>query len=41
VLLITLVAATHARYRIDQAIRFFAMLLAAALVALALAGFGH
>ena len=34
VLLVTLVAATHARYRIDQAIRYFAGLLAVALVAL-------
>jgi formate hydrogenlyase subunit 4 len=41
VLLVTLVAATHARYRIDQAIRFFAVLLAAALAALILAGFGY
>jgi formate hydrogenlyase subunit 4 len=41
VLLITLVAATHARYRIDQAIRFFAILLAAALAALVLAGYGY
>jgi len=40
VLLITLVASTHARYRIDQAIRYFALLLAAAIAALALAGFG-
>jgi formate hydrogenlyase subunit 4 len=41
VLLVTLVAATHARYRIDQAIRFFALLLVAALAALVLAGFGY
>jgi len=40
VLLVTLVAATHARYRIDQAIRYFALLLAAAVAALVLAGFG-
>jgi len=40
VLLVTLVAATHARYRIDQAIRYFAGLLAAAFAALALAGYG-
>ncbi|MBM3892753.1 MAG: NADH-quinone oxidoreductase subunit H, partial [Verrucomicrobia bacterium] len=40
VLLVTLVAATHARYRIDQAIRFFASLLAVALVALVLASYG-
>jgi formate hydrogenlyase subunit 4 len=41
VLLVTLVAATHARYRIDQAIRYFLALLGAALVALILAGYGH
>jgi formate hydrogenlyase subunit 4 len=41
VLLVTAVAATHARYRIDQAIRFFAGLLAVALVALVLATYGH
>jgi formate hydrogenlyase subunit 4 len=35
------VGATHARYRIDQAIRYFAGLLAAALAALALAGLGY
>jgi formate hydrogenlyase subunit 4 len=40
VLLVTLVAATHARYRIDQAIRYFAGLLGVALVALVLAGYG-
>ena len=40
VLLVTLVAATHARYRIDQAIRFFALLLVAAVAALVLAGYG-
>jgi formate hydrogenlyase subunit 4 len=40
VLLVTLVAATHARYRIDQAIRYFAALLAVALVALVLASYG-
>ena len=41
VLFVTLVGATHARYRIDQAIRYFAGLLAAAAVALVLAGYGH
>ena len=41
VLLVTLVAATHARYRIDQAIRFFAALFAVALVALVLASYGY
>lgn len=41
VLLVTLVAATHARYRIDQAIRYFAGLVAVALVALILASYGH
>jgi len=41
VLLVTLVGATHARYRIDQALRFFGLLLAvsAAALGLALAGF--
>jgi formate hydrogenlyase subunit 4 len=41
VLLVTVVAATHARYRIDQALRFFASLLAVALAALALATYGY
>jgi formate hydrogenlyase subunit 4 len=41
VLLVTLVAATHARYRIDQAIRFFASLFAVALGALVLARYGY
>ena len=41
VLLVTVVAATHARYRIDQAIRYFAGLLAVALVALVLASYGY
>jgi formate hydrogenlyase subunit 4 len=41
VLLVTLVAATHARYRIDQAIRYFAFLLSVAFVALVLASYGH
>ncbi len=41
VLAVTLVAATHARYRIDQAIRYFATLLAVAMVALVLATFGY
>jgi len=41
VLLVTLVAATHARYRIDQAIRYFAGLMVAAVVALALASYGY
>ncbi len=40
VLAVTVVAATHARYRIDQAIRYFAGLLAVAFGALALAGYG-
>jgi formate hydrogenlyase subunit 4 len=40
VLLVTLVAATHARYRIDQAIRYFAGLLAVAVGALVLASHG-
>ena len=41
VLVVTLVAATHARYRIDQAIRYFASLLAVAFVALILASYGY
>ena len=41
VLLVTLVAATHARYRIDQAIRYFATLLVAGGVALVLATYGY
>ena len=41
VLLVTLVAATHARYRIDQAIRFFAGLFAVAMGALVLASYGY
>ena len=41
VLLVTVVAATHARYRIDQAIRYFAGLLAVAFGALVLAGYGY
>jgi formate hydrogenlyase subunit 4 len=40
VVLVTLVAATHARYRIDQAIRYFAALLAVSLGALVLAACG-
>jgi formate hydrogenlyase subunit 4 len=36
VLVVTLVGATHARYRIDQAIRYYASLLAVSLVALVL-----
>jgi formate hydrogenlyase subunit 4 len=40
VLLVTTIAATHARYRIDQAIRYFAGLLAVAFAALALASYG-
>jgi len=41
VLLVTLVAATHARYRIDQALRFFAALLGVGLGALILACYGY
>jgi len=41
VLLVTLVAATHARYRIDQAIRYFASLFGVALVALVVASYGY
>jgi len=41
VLLVTVVAATHARYRIDQAIRFFAGLMGVSFVALILASYGY
>jgi formate hydrogenlyase subunit 4 len=41
VLLVTWVAATHARYRIDQALRYYAGLLVLALVALVLASYGY
>jgi len=41
VLLVTVVAATHARYRIDQAIRFFAGLMGISFVALILASYGY
>jgi formate hydrogenlyase subunit 4 len=41
VLLVTVVAATHARYRIDQAVRFFASLAGVAFVALILASYGY
>lgn len=41
VLLVTVVAATHARYRIDQAVRYFAGLLGASVVALLLATYGY
>jgi len=40
VLLVTVVAATHARYRIDQAIRFFASLMGVGIVALIFASNG-
>jgi formate hydrogenlyase subunit 4 len=40
VLVVTLVAATHARYRIDQAIRYYASLFGAAFLALLLALWG-
>jgi NADH:ubiquinone oxidoreductase subunit H len=41
VLAVTLAAATHARYRIDQAIRYFAGFLAVAIVGLVLASYGY
>jgi formate hydrogenlyase subunit 4 len=41
VLLVTLVGATHARYRIDQAVRYYATLLAVAVIALGLAILGY
>ncbi len=40
VLLVTLVAATHARYRIDQVVRYYAMLFFAAIGCLSLSLFG-
>lgn len=40
ILAVTLVAATHARYRIDQAVRYFAALIVVAFVALVLASYG-
>jgi formate hydrogenlyase subunit 4 len=41
VLLVTVIAATHARYRIDQALRYFAGLLGISAVALVLATLGY
>jgi formate hydrogenlyase subunit 4 len=41
VLGVTLVAATHARYRIDQAVRYYAGLFGASMVALLLALYGY
>lgn len=41
VLIVTLVAATHARYRIDQAIRYYAVMLGASFLALLLALYGY
>jgi formate hydrogenlyase subunit 4 len=41
VLAVTVVAATHARYRVDQAIRYFACLLCVGFGALILASYGH
>jgi len=41
VLLVTAIAATHARYRIDQALRYLGGLLGVALAALVLATFGY
>ena len=40
-LLVSVIAATHARYRIDQAMRYFGGLLGASAVALVLATLGH
>jgi NADH:ubiquinone oxidoreductase subunit H len=40
VIIVTVIAATHARYRIDQAFRYFAGLLIVALGALVLASYG-
>jgi formate hydrogenlyase subunit 4 len=41
VLLVTVISATHARYRIDQAIRYFAAMLGTSFVALLLASYGY
>lgn len=41
VLLVAVVAATHARYRIDQAVRYFAAMMIASLGALVLAAYGY
>jgi formate hydrogenlyase subunit 4 len=41
VLLVTVIAATHARYRIDQAIRYFAVMLGTSFVVLLLASYGY
>ncbi len=41
VLLVTVTAATHARYRIDQAIRYFVAMLGTSFVALLLASYGY
>jgi NADH:ubiquinone oxidoreductase subunit H len=40
VLLVTVIAATHARYRIDQAIKYFAVMLMVSFFALVLASIG-
>jgi formate hydrogenlyase subunit 4 len=40
-LVVTVIAATHARYRIDQAVRYFAGLLGISALALVLATYGH
>jgi formate hydrogenlyase subunit 4 len=40
ILAVTLVASTHARYRIDQAVRYFAGLIFVALIALVMATYG-
>jgi formate hydrogenlyase subunit 4 len=41
VLLVTAIAATHARYRIDQAIRYFAAMLGTSFLVLLLASYGY
>ena len=41
IVVVALVAASHARYRIDQAVRYFSLLLAVSLGALLLAGYGY
>ena len=41
VLFVTVVAATHARYRTDQAVRYFSIMIATGLLALVLASYGY
>ena len=41
VIAVTLIAALHARYRIDQAVRYFVGMLAISMAAVALAAYGY